>query len=156
MSYTSKLFTSKDNDTPVFILHKLHIVLSMIFGLFNLCILNCAKIYPLFICDQKFWNLQVSQLYQHESLIIQPVTHFPMFQFHTDFLCLNFPPLQVNSHSLLVAFSIFFQPCYYLYISSHFSLYFCAFIFCSLCFISHPRRLFISVWRSNLNGFQRL
>lgn len=31
-----------------------------------------------------------------------------MFQFHTDFLCLNFPPLQVNSHSLLVAFSIFF------------------------------------------------
>lgn len=48
MSYTSKLFTSKDNETPVFILHKLH-VLSMIFGLFNLCILNCAKIYHLFV-----------------------------------------------------------------------------------------------------------
>ena len=51
MSYTSKLFTSKDHETPVFILHKLHVVLSMIFVLFNLCILNCAKIYPLFICN---------------------------------------------------------------------------------------------------------
>ena len=61
--------------------------------------------------------------------MIKPVAHFPVFQFHTDFLCLNFPPLQVKSHSILVAFSIFFQPCYYLYISSHFSLYFCAFIF---------------------------
>lgn len=61
-----------------------------------------------------------------------------MFQFHTDFLCLNFPPLQVNSHSLLIAFSIFFFSALLL------SLYFFSFLFVFLCFYFFLSLLYFS------------